>query len=100
MYSALQKIKSARPQANPYIDCWKSVKARLLEGRSDEVIALSRKFFLKNENGSEEDSVSNWIAAQDLVIKETFRRLLANSVSTITDLTVPSNSPISYGISG
>lgn len=87
MYSALKKIKNARPQANPYIDCWKSVKTRLLEGRSEEVIALSRKFFLKNENGTEKDSFSNWVAAEDLVIKETFRRVLMNSVNTMTDLT-------------
>ena len=60
----------------------------MLEGRSEEVIALSRKFFLKNENGAKEDSFSNWVAAEDLVIKETFRRLLSSSVDTITALTV------------
>lgn len=87
LYSALEQIKKARPQANPYIDCWKTVKRRLLEGRQEEVVNWSRKVFLKNQEGSTMDSFSNWVAAEDIVIKETFRRLLSSTLNTISAMT-------------
>eukprot|EP00210_Caulerpa_lentillifera_P002914 g2782.t1 len=85
--SAMEQIKKARPQANPYIDCWKTVKTRLLEGRQAEVVNLSRKFFLNNKKDSAMDSLANWVAAEDLVIKETFRRLLSSTLNTISSIT-------------
>lgn len=47
MDEAVALVKGARPQAHPYIDCWQATRARLLEGRLEEVKALARSLFTR-----------------------------------------------------
>lgn len=42
---ALRAVKQARPQAHPYVDCWRTVRRRLVEGRGDEVGYEARAIF-------------------------------------------------------
>lgn len=44
---ALAAVRAARPQAHPYVDCWKTVRRRLVEGRSNEVGYVARDIFDK-----------------------------------------------------
>ncbi|GMH34854.1 hypothetical protein BSKO_02715 [Bryopsis sp. KO-2023] len=86
LHSALEFIKAKRPQAHPYVDCWKTTKSRLLQGRMDEVVAMARR--LSSESNSKEgDSFGDWIEAENRLIQETFRRQLGCSVSLVSSLT-------------
>lgn len=38
LHDAESYVKSRRPQAHPYIDCWKTSRARLVEGRTEEIL--------------------------------------------------------------
>lgn len=38
LHDAESYVKSKRPQAHPYIDCWKTSRARLVEGRTEEIL--------------------------------------------------------------
>lgn len=38
LHDAESFVKSKRPQAHPYIDCWKTSRARLVEGRTEEIL--------------------------------------------------------------
>lgn len=53
LQSALRRVKAARPQAHPYVDCWRTVRARLLEGRGEEVAARARAIYLARSTASE-----------------------------------------------
>ena len=44
---ALGKVRSARAQANPYVDCWKTVRSKALEGRGEEVAARAKARYLR-----------------------------------------------------
>lgn len=42
---ALAHVKARRPCAHPYVDCWKTARKRLLEGRGDELTARAPATF-------------------------------------------------------
>ena len=44
---ALGKVRSKRAQANPYVDCWKTVRSKSLEGRGEEVAARAKARYLR-----------------------------------------------------
>jgi hypothetical protein len=54
LQAALSKVKAARPQAHPYVDCWRTVRARLLEGRGEEVAARARAIYQARSSSSSE----------------------------------------------
>ncbi|CAD7701724.1 unnamed protein product [Ostreobium quekettii] len=91
---ALKLVKSKRPQANPYMDCWKAAKARMLAGRESEVVEVAKALHQAHEKDSKQkDAFGNWMAAESKLIQDTFRRHIANSLSliaSVTDLKVES----------
>eukprot|EP00976_Prorocentrum_cordatum_P111005 1195300-Prorocentrum_minimum.AAC.4 len=42
---AVRLVKERRPVAHPYIDCWKTVHHRLLEGRGEEIGYISGEIY-------------------------------------------------------
>lgn len=55
--SALRKVRGARPQAHPYVDCWRTVRGRLLEGRGEEVAGRARAIYhARSDRASSSDS--------------------------------------------
>ena len=53
-----------RAQANPYVDCWKTVRSRSLEGRGEEVAARAKARYLRRSSceslgGGRSDSSSS-----------------------------------------
>mmetsp|Transcript_5611 Transcript_5611/g.16038 ORF Transcript_5611/g.16038 Transcript_5611/m.16038 type:complete len:416 (-) Transcript_5611:646-1893(-) len=84
---AVAKVKTARPQAHPYIDCWKTVRSRLLEGRTEELMGLAKAIYRqRSAEGRDGDSDSDWKDAQKLLIREGFQRQLGCAVSLISVL--------------
>lgn len=81
---AVELVKRRRPQAHPYIDCWRTVRARLVEGRREEVKATARRLAEERPEGG--DSMDNWINAEELLIKEQFERQMRASLSLITSM--------------
>ena len=61
---ALGKVRSKRAQANPYVDCWKTVRSKSLEGRGEEVAARAKARYLRRSSceslgGGRSDSSSS-----------------------------------------
>lgn len=91
-------VKAARPQAHPYIDCWRTVRARLVEARTEEVAHLARsrhasrvasRANAEEGDGAESDDdggVADWLAAENMLIKETFQRQLTATLTLVTSL--------------
>ena len=50
--AALKRVRGARPQAHPYVDCWRTVRGRLLEGRGEEVAARARAIYQARASSS------------------------------------------------
>ena len=57
--SALKKVRTARPQAHPYVDCWRTVRGRLLEGRGEEVAGRARAIYQAREMARASSSSSD-----------------------------------------
>eukprot|EP00239_Pterosperma_sp_CCMP1384_P000243 CAMPEP_0197847668 /NCGR_PEP_ID=MMETSP1438-20131217/6714_1 /TAXON_ID=1461541 /ORGANISM="Pterosperma sp., Strain CCMP1384" /LENGTH=580 /DNA_ID=CAMNT_0043459657 /DNA_START=508 /DNA_END=2250 /DNA_ORIENTATION=+ len=84
---AEQLVKSKRSQAHPYIDCWKTVHQRQLEGRSEELTAVSRDIYRDRcESGEVGTSYTDWKAAETFCIKRTFERRLKMDQMTTSSL--------------
>ncbi|CAI7732319.1 unnamed protein product [Closterium sp. NIES-54] len=75
--SALSQIRQARPIAHPYLDCWHSVKGRLLAGREEEQMALATEIYEeRSRSGGGGNASADWQQAQARVIQRTFDRYL------------------------
>ncbi|CAI5949493.1 unnamed protein product [Closterium sp. NIES-64] len=75
--SALSQIRNARPIAHPYLDCWHSVKGRLLAGREEEQMALATEIYEERiRSGGGGNASADWQQAQARVIQRTFDRYL------------------------
>ncbi|CAI5463387.1 unnamed protein product [Closterium sp. Yama58-4] len=75
--SALSQIRQARPIAHPYLDCWHSVKGRLLAGREEEQMALASEIYEeRSRSGGGGNASADWQQAQARVIQRTFARYL------------------------
>ncbi len=91
---ALALVKGARSQAHPYVDCWKTVRARLLAGRQEEVRALARSLAGSRGNAAEDgvrssdDRMDDWITAEETLIREQFRRQMEAVLSLTSSLQV------------
>ena len=57
--SALRKVRGARSQAHPYVDCWRTVRGRLLEGRGEEVAGRARAIYQARSSESDSDGASS-----------------------------------------
>ena len=44
---ALGRVRERRAQANPYVDCWRTVRSRALDGRGEEVAARAKARYLR-----------------------------------------------------
>jgi hypothetical protein len=42
---AVREVKSKRPQAHPYLDCWHTMRTRLTEGRSQEILQMASRLY-------------------------------------------------------
>ncbi|RMZ52098.1 hypothetical protein APUTEX25_001292, partial [Auxenochlorella protothecoides] len=72
---ALRAVREARPQAHPYVDCWRTVRRRLVEGRGDEVGHAARAIFnTREQRGRSGSSSADWAAAEEILIRRTFQR--------------------------
>lgn len=74
-------IKSKRSVAHPYIDCWKTTREKILEGRSEEIGAISRSFYESREKSGVGDSgngdgTGDWYAAERELISRQFQRFI------------------------
>lgn len=86
---ALSTVKKARPQAHPYVDCWRTVRRRLVEGRGDEVTLLAREVFQERRNrGDQGSSNADWEAAEVALIKRTFKRQTEATLSVLRSLKI------------
>ena len=61
---ALGTVRSRRAQANPYVDCWRTVRSKALEGKGEEVAARAKARYLRRNacerlGGGESDSNSS-----------------------------------------
>ncbi|GJP36634.1 hypothetical protein CLOM_g21118 [Closterium sp. NIES-68] len=75
--SALSRIRQARPIAHPYLDCWHSVRGRLLAGREEEQMALATEIYEeRSRSGGGGNASADWQQAQARAIKRTFDRYL------------------------
>jgi atypical dual specificity phosphatase len=70
-------VKRSRPIAHPYIDCWQVVRQRFLEGRDEQLTAMSRQIYDDRcAVGTHGNMKSDWKDAQTRLIAETFSRYL------------------------
>lgn len=73
--SAVEMVKTRRPQAHPYIDCWKTVRGRLLEGRDKELTGLAKQIYRQRVDGGKGgNSSGDWAEAERTLIQEGFKR--------------------------
>lgn len=89
LQDAVQFVKKKRPQAHPYIDCWKTVRARLTEGRTEEIIATATRLYedraASGEDGSSSgDDFADWLEAEKIIIRETFQRQITAHLSLLS----------------
>lgn len=81
---AVASVKSARPVAHPYIDCWSEARRRLLDGRKDEVTRASVELYeTRLQNGIKGTKETDWFDAEKLVISRTFQRYLETDLAMI-----------------
>ena len=75
---AHELIVSRRSVAHPYIDCWKTVHARLLDGRGEEVGERAQAVYTEREDSGVEhgDGSADWYRAEKEVLAESFNRLI------------------------
>ncbi|DBB11634.1 TPA: hypothetical protein ACH3X3_007018 [Trebouxia sp. C0006] len=75
---ALHKVKTARSQAHPYVDCWKRVRARMIQDRKEEVEGVAKMIYKERQSqGSHQqqtDGFADWVEAENRVIRSTFER--------------------------
>ena len=71
-------VKAKRPVAHPYIDCWKAVREKMLEGRGEEIGEISRALYESRgeEAGGGDDASADWFDAERELIARTFNRLI------------------------
>jgi len=92
---AVPFVKSRRPCAHPYVDCFKTASRRLLEGRGEELMGISRAIYEDRErNGVEGNSDSDWKEAEIRLARETFDRRLKIDAITATSLSDISTSTL------
>jgi hypothetical protein len=48
---ALREVKARRPQAHPYLDCWHTMRARLTEGRTQEILHIASRIYEERKCG-------------------------------------------------
>jgi hypothetical protein len=84
---ALHIVRTSRPQAHPYVDCWWTVRTRMLENRSEEVIRIARSLFHgRRDRGESEDAHTDWVAAENTLVRNTFGRYLAHNLSLVASV--------------
>lgn len=84
---ALRLVKSKRPQAHPYIDCWKAARARILEGCTEAVARRAKLLWKKRRDaGKAEDGLADWVAAEDYIVCQLFQRQLSCSLSLVSSI--------------
>ena len=72
---ALNHVRLSRPQAHPYVDCWRTARHRLIEGRGAELKGISKVLYEKRvAAGGQGGGDSDWFAAEAQLIRETFER--------------------------
>ena len=72
-----------------YIDCYKTVRARLLEGRTDEIMGRAMAVHeARVAEGREDDRLADYYAAETLLIEETFQRQIGCTASLLSALRV------------
>lgn len=87
LHEAVGMVKTSRPQAHPYIDCWKTVRSRLVASRAEEVMHLAESLFNERKaSGAEEDGFADWVAAENMLIRETFNRQLEATLSLVRSM--------------
>ena len=84
---ALAHVRTARPQAHPYVDCWRTVRARLLEGRGEEVAAIARELYTARQAAGggrgANDAAGDWEKAEASLIQRTFERQVGCTLSLV-----------------
>lgn len=79
---ALAHVRSERPQANPYVECWKIARERLLAGREEELYLVTQREGNSKEEGG--DWIKrDWEGASRVLIQESFTRWVENDVRTL-----------------
>jgi hypothetical protein len=70
---ALELVKRKRPQAHPYLDCWRTARTRFLQGRSEEVSTRSQLIYEARCYSCEAGTTGDdWYRAERDLIKDMF----------------------------
>ncbi|DBA89283.1 hypothetical protein WJX77_002609 [Trebouxia sp. C0004] len=82
---ALHKVKTARPQAHPYVDCWKRVRACMIHDRKEEIEGVAKTLYKERQAQASQqqqtDGFADWVEAENRVIRSTFERQLGCTLS-------------------
>ena len=78
---AVSVVKSRRPIANPYVDCWKRARSRILNDRDEELGYLSKQIYEERCNtGRHGDMDTDWKEAQIKLIQRDFHRYVDSAL--------------------
>lgn len=64
------------------------MKRHLLDGRIEEVTALSEDFYLDHNKNRQRDAFADWVKAEDIVIKKLFDKQIQSNLTLISSITV------------
>lgn len=85
--AAVEMVRTKRPCAHPYLDCWQSVRTRLLEGHAEELTRRSRAIYdQRRAEGRAGDMQSDWDEAERGYIQDVFARRLAADATVLDSL--------------
>jgi len=72
--AAYDFIKSRRPQAHPYLDCWWTARARFLQGKSEDLTVRSQKIYEARCYACEPGTTGeDWFRAESELIQDIYR---------------------------
>lgn len=67
-------VKERRPQAHPYLDCWWTSRTRMLQGRSEEIEARSRRIYESRIRSCEPGTTGeDWFKAENELIMQIYK---------------------------
>mmetsp|Transcript_8591 Transcript_8591/g.31731 ORF Transcript_8591/g.31731 Transcript_8591/m.31731 type:complete len:352 (+) Transcript_8591:169-1224(+) len=79
---AVSLVKSKRSIANPYIDCWKRARSRMLNDRDEELGYLSKEIYEERCNSGRHGNMdTDWKEAQIKLIQRDFKRYVDAQLS-------------------
>ncbi|KAK3250987.1 hypothetical protein CYMTET_39664 [Cymbomonas tetramitiformis] len=79
---ALGRLKAARPQANPYVECWKIARSRMLAGKEHDLYLATQAKGNSIEEGGDW-IMRDWDQASTEVIMKHYARCIDNDIRSM-----------------